>query len=58
MHEDPDFSTGTVTRREEPVVWINEWRDKYIFGWEDLMTYLEGMPLGYGYSKKRNGVVE
>jgi hypothetical protein len=55
MHEDLDFSTSIVTRREKPVVWIKQWRDKYIFGWEDPMTYLAGMPLCYGYSQKRRG---
>lgn len=54
MYEDLDFSTGIVTKRDKPLAYIKEWRERTGFGWKGPETYLQGMPDGYGYSENGN----
>ncbi|ERF68249.1 hypothetical protein EPUS_02705 [Endocarpon pusillum Z07020] len=51
MHEDLDFSTEIVTKRDKPLAYIKEWRERTGFGWKGPKTYLQGMPDGYGYAE-------
>ena len=54
IHEDYDFSTGIVTKRDKPLAYIKNWRDRTGFGWKGPRTYLQGLPDGYRYSKNGN----
>ncbi len=54
MHEDLDFSTGMVTKRDKPLAYIKKWRERHGFAWKEPKTYLQELPDGYNYSRNGN----